>query len=114
MRTHHGQFEAVLFDFDGTYADTAADMVAALNLMRAQRQHPPIPFEVARPYVSHGSRALVNLGFEDADEIQKRELIQEFLNTYEADVAIHTRPFTGIEEWIASLESRAIPGNCHQ
>ena len=34
--------KAVLFDLDGTFADTAPDLAAALNHTRATRQLPPL------------------------------------------------------------------------
>jgi len=46
--------KAVLFDLDGTFADTAPDLAAALNHTRATRHLPPLPIEVLRPQASHG------------------------------------------------------------
>ena len=40
---------AVLFDFDGTLADTAPDLAAAVNRMRAEQGHEPLPLERLRP-----------------------------------------------------------------
>jgi phosphoglycolate phosphatase-like HAD superfamily hydrolase len=45
--------KAVLFDLDGTFADTAPDLAAALNHTRATRRLPPLPLEVLRPQCSH-------------------------------------------------------------
>ncbi|HCI14364.1 MAG TPA: phosphoglycolate phosphatase, partial [Gallionellaceae bacterium] len=47
--------KAVLFDLDGTFADTAPDLAAALNHTRATRGLPPLPLETIRPQASHGS-----------------------------------------------------------
>jgi phosphoglycolate phosphatase-like HAD superfamily hydrolase len=38
--------KAALFDLDGTFADTAPDLAAALNHTRAMRNLPPLPIEV--------------------------------------------------------------------
>ncbi|MGA7750545.1 MAG: hypothetical protein WCA63_10390, partial [Gallionella sp.] len=38
-----GVIKAVLFDLDGTFADTAPDLAAALNHARARRNLPPLP-----------------------------------------------------------------------
>lgn len=56
--------KAVLFDLDGTFADTAPDLAAALNHARARRNLPPLPIEVLRPQCSHGSRGLLKTGFD--------------------------------------------------
>ncbi|HMH18723.1 MAG TPA: HAD hydrolase-like protein, partial [Burkholderiales bacterium] len=47
---------AVLFDLDGTFADTAPDLARALNRVRAEKGLAPLPPEVARPYTSSGAR----------------------------------------------------------
>ncbi|MCL4471783.1 MAG: HAD hydrolase-like protein, partial [Gammaproteobacteria bacterium] len=49
---------AVLFDLDGTLADTAPDLGHALNLQRERHGLPPLPMETIRPYASHGTRGL--------------------------------------------------------
>ncbi|MDH5594907.1 MAG: HAD hydrolase-like protein, partial [Gammaproteobacteria bacterium] len=45
----------VLFDLDGTLADTAPDLASALNKVRAEEGLPPLPYETIRTEVSHGS-----------------------------------------------------------
>jgi N-acetyl-D-muramate 6-phosphate phosphatase len=54
---------AVLFDLDGTLADTAADLGNALNRVRADRALPPLPLATLRPQSSHGARGLLAAGF---------------------------------------------------
>ena len=54
---------AVLFDLDGTLLDSAPDMVAAINLMRAERGEAPMPLAELRPHVSKGSRAMSAAAF---------------------------------------------------
>ena len=54
--------EAVLFDLDGTFADTAPDLGAALNHVRALHDMPPLPIATLRPQASHGSQGLLKLG----------------------------------------------------
>ena len=41
--------KAVLFDLDGTLLDSAPDMLAAVNAMRAARELPGMPLEALRP-----------------------------------------------------------------
>ena len=47
---------AVLFDLDGTLLDTAPDMVGALNALRREQGLEPLPYELVRSAVSHGTR----------------------------------------------------------
>ena len=55
--------EAILFDFDGTIADTAPDLGYALNRQLIARGFSPLPIEQIRTQASAGSRGLLNLGF---------------------------------------------------
>ncbi len=100
--------QAVLFDLDGTLADTAPDMVGALNLLCLERGKEPIPFPVARPHVSHGSRALVNLGFPDASETDAAMLVARFLELYRRNLCTATQVFDEMNEVLATLERQRI------
>ena len=53
---------AVLFDFDGTLADTAADLGAAVNEMRRHRGMNDLAVAAVRPYASMGARGLLRVG----------------------------------------------------
>lgn len=48
---------AVLFDLDGTLADTVPDLAAAANKVRVDRGLEPLAYEALRPMASHGARA---------------------------------------------------------
>jgi N-acetyl-D-muramate 6-phosphate phosphatase len=50
--------KAVLFDLDGTLADTAPDMAHALQKMRTDRGMPPASFAKLRARVSAGARGV--------------------------------------------------------
>ncbi len=101
---------SVLFDLDGTFADTAQDMAFAINRLLELRDRAPLPFEEIRPRVSHGGRALVQLAFGlepgDAGYEDRR---REFLDIYSKNLANHTVPFPGISDLLSQLESEAIP-----
>jgi phosphoglycolate phosphatase len=74
----------ILFDLDGTLADTAPDLVAVLNRLLAEAGRPPVPYAIARNQVSHGAVGLLRLGFGfAADTPVDAELRQAFLELYE-------------------------------
>jgi 2-phosphoglycolate phosphatase len=100
---------AILFDLDGTLLDTAPDMVSALNALRQEENLPELPFPQVRPLVSHGAQALVRHGFPDAQGQHFESLRQRFLSLYARTLAVRTRPYDGVAEALAYLESRAIP-----
>jgi len=101
--------KAVLFDLDGTFADTAPDLAAALNHTRATRHLPPLPLETIRPQASHGSRGLLKTGFGiEPDAPDYGALRDIFLDYYARNICVHTRLFAGMAELVAALEQRGI------
>ncbi|QKT04773.1 phosphoglycolate phosphatase [Ectothiorhodospiraceae bacterium 2226] len=101
---------AVLFDLDGTLADTAPDLAYALNAVREEQGEAPLPFEAIRPVVSHGARALIELGFGLAPTAAGFEALrQRLLTIYQDNIARHTRLFPGMESVLDTLEARGIP-----
>jgi len=56
--------EAVLFDLDGTLADTAPDMALTVNRMLEKRGQPAVPVEAVRPHVSKGARGMIGAAFD--------------------------------------------------
>ena len=100
---------AVLFDFDGTFADTAPDLAAAINRLRLERGLKELPVNDIRPYASMGARGLVRVGFgltpEDADYPALRD---EFLARYDERVCVDTRLFPGMMELLGELKRRGI------
>lgn len=101
--------KAVLFDLDGTFADTAPDLAAALNHARATRKLPPLPLETIRPYASHGSNGLMRCGFDiDSDTPGYKALRKTLLEHYTNNICVHTRLFDGIAELVDELEQRGI------
>ena len=101
--------KAVLFDLDGTLADTARDLGAALNRLLAEENLPPQPYEAVRPIASHGARGLVSLGFGiDKTHPRFEEYRLRFLEQYDHDFSSHTTLFDGINELILALEARGL------
>jgi phosphoglycolate phosphatase len=101
---------AVLFDLDGTFADTAPDMAYALNRLLELHDRPPLPFELIRRHVSHGGRAMIAIGFGlSPQDGGFEELRRDFLDIYAANLARETVPFPGVLELLDSLEARNLP-----
>nr|WP_315466733.1 HAD-IA family hydrolase [uncultured Undibacterium sp.] len=97
--------KAVLFDLDGTLADTAPDLAAAVNLMRVNRGLIAAPYLSLRPFASAGARGLIGAGFQIAPEHPEYEAMRlEFLANYEASIAVHSQLFSGVKELLSGLE----------
>ncbi|WP_269619244.1 HAD-IA family hydrolase [Zhongshania sp. BJYM1] len=97
---------AVLFDLDGTLLDTAADFTAVLNSMLAEHNRPLQNYDAVRRRVSDGARAVVSLGFEQAEGSDGfADLLNEFLDRYLAQLSISTTLFPGMDEVLTHIES---------
>lgn len=101
--------KGVLFDLDGTLADTAPDLVAALNLSLHDHHLAPVPFETVRTAASHGSFALVDAALPTANAALRTQLQQGLLRHYHHINGVHCQLFAGIEALLLWLDSRAIP-----
>jgi len=102
--------KAVLFDLDGTFADTAPDLGAALNHVLALHGKPPVPLEKSRLQASHGTIGLLGLGFGiSPDDPGFTGLRNEFLEHYTAHICDQTTLFDNMEELITVLEQRGLP-----
>lgn len=100
---------AVLFDLDGTLADTAPDLIAAVNRIVVEESRPSVPASALRPLVSKGGRALLARAFADLPEDTQEALLPRFLAAYAEGLAVHTHPFDGIEPLLADIEGRGWP-----
>lgn len=103
-------YQAVLFDLDGTLLDTAPDLVAVLNRLLQCYERPLVDFESARPYVAEGSRGLIEMGFQmKAGEGHYAQLRQEFLDLYLENIFNQTCFFPGMEQVLQYLERQKVP-----
>lgn len=101
--------KGVLFDLDGTFADTAPDLAAALNQVLEEEGKAPLPFETIRPVVSHGGIALIRLGFNLSEQdIDFERLKKRFLSIYLNNISVLTNVFDGINELLEVLEKKDI------
>jgi phosphoglycolate phosphatase len=99
----------VLFDLDGTLVDTAPDMTAALNRLLEQEGLTALPAERVRNSVSKGSPALVELGFGNALEPQRRDVLrQRFLELYSQGICVDSRLFDGMDGILDELDAAGV------
>ena len=100
---------AVLFDLDGTLADTAPDLGYALNLQLQRRGREPLAIELVRPYASAGARGLLKQGFGMAPGDSSFDAMRaEYLEIYSQNLCRETVLFPGIASLLDSLQKRVI------
>ena len=101
---------AILFDLDGTLADTAPDLGRALNIQRERHGLPPLPDAVIRPYASHGSRGLLGIGFDlRPEDAAFGDMRDEYLALYDEVFCERPMLFEGMAEVLAAIEGRGLP-----
>lgn len=95
----------VLFDLDGTLLDSAPDMLATVNRMRATRGKEPMPLAELRPHVSRGSRAMSAAAFPELAGEVSPAMIREFLDIYETELGRSSMLFDGVAELLDAIEA---------
>src|ERR1044072_6173495 len=97
--------QAVLFDLDGTFANTARDRAPAVNPMRAARGLPPVSFEATRPVTSTGARGLLRVGFDMTPEhADYAAMGEEFFDIFAPNLCVGSRLFPGMTELLEGIE----------
>lgn len=101
--------ELVLFDLDGTLADTAPDLAGAVNRMLLARGRAPLPLADLRPVASHGARGLIGRAFGvTPSQAEFEALRQEFFREYEGALCVESSLFPAMDEALAEMESRGV------
>jgi phosphoglycolate phosphatase len=92
----------LVYDLDGTLADTAGDLMGALNAVLVAEGLAALPVENARQLLGMGGRALIQRGFavsgQELSPQKLQVLFGDFLAHYNAHIAIHTRLYDGVAE----------------
>lgn len=103
------QPKAILFDLDGTLADTAPDLGGAINIMRQKRAMPALPIADLRQMASSGSRGLLASGFNlTPEDANFAEYQAEFLDIYRKNLVEDTVFFDGVADVIHTLAKKNI------
>lgn len=101
--THEAQAKPLLvFDLDGTLAETAGDLISTLNVILAREGLRKLPMEEARPMIGAGMRTLIKRGFSAGGSALSDERLEElflaFLAHYDDHIADETRLYPGVIE----------------
>jgi len=98
----------IVYDLDGTLADTAEDLVATLNWLLAKEGLKPMPVESAGSLVGAGARALIKRGFaasgKSLDAQAMEALFADYLSYYGAHIMVRSRLYPGVDKALAAFE----------
>ena len=103
--------KSVIFDLDGTLADTSADLIAAANAcFAAMGQGEPLDPAADALTAFHGGRAMLRLGFErlgiDWDEANVDAEYPKLLDYYSYHIAVHTTLYPSVISALEELKRR--------
>jgi phosphoglycolate phosphatase len=100
---------ALIFDLDGTLADTAPDLLGATNAVLAARGRPLLDLAHLRHMVGFGARALISQAMEASGtpvtEDEMPALVEIFLDHYRDHIADSSRLFPHVAETLATLKA---------
>lgn len=97
------KWEAVVFDLDGTLADTLRDIAEAANAALVKNGFPPCPLEQYPLMVGNGLRKLVERAAAGADKTAVLNIVEDFLSIYDRDCLVHTKAYPGMNDTLAAL-----------
>lgn len=98
--------ELLVFDLDGTLADTRVDIAQAVNIALAQSGLPALPCAKIISFVGHGAYHLLHSCFAHhgcQDEVLLDRAVDTFRCYYEEHVADGTTLYPGVAETLAQL-----------
>lgn len=100
----------VLFDLDGTLADTLPDLAYALNRALEAEGLEPLSEDAIRPLITEGGRVMVDMAVGERRDAETKERMRHtFLDAYSKNLAKETRLFPEMESVLETLDERRIP-----
>ncbi len=101
---------AVMFDLDGTLADTLHDLTEATNRLRGEHDLSPLPAERYRYLVGQGAPWLVQHALElPDDDAQIAPAVERFKHHLAQQNDAHTTLYPGIAGMLDALAQRQMP-----
>ena len=95
--------ECVVFDLDGTLADTVADIAYSVNLTRREYGLDPLPISLVISYTGDGARKLLERSFTD-HPIDLDEGVGRMVRHYYENPVVSTKLYPGVRDGLAALK----------
>lgn len=100
----------IVFDLDGTLIDTAPDLAAATNHVMSRLGLASVDEREILPFVGHGALKMIEQAARahgrTLDERELYDLFEIFLLHYADNIAVHSRPYAGVEEALSQLKDQ--------
>lgn len=102
--------QALLFDLDGTLIDSAPDLAASANEMRASRGLAALPLAQLRPMVGSGARGMLEVSMAVLPGQPEFDALRdEFLTIYARRLLDETRVFDAMQTVLHEIEAMRVP-----
>ncbi len=105
----HSKRCGIIFDLDGTLADTLDDIASALNTALRSIGRPEAPRDVVRTWIGDGLPTLCRRALPDVDAETLQRFILTALDAYRRHPLDHTTLYPGIRELLDELHRRGVP-----
>ena len=96
--------ELILFDLDGTLVDSATDLYRAMNMSLNTLQLPLVTEHQVRTWIGKGTAVFCQSTLQyltgQVDPAQHQQLLDTFLDIYNAEPCVDTQPFAGIVDFL--------------
>ena len=107
----------ILFDLDGTLADTAPDLLTAHNHVMKKFGYQTKNIDEIRNYVGHGAAVMIGKSIwssarkelsKISDQKIKDDMTSEFLNFYKENIVVKSKLINGVYEFLKWAKSNNI------
>lgn len=102
--------KGVIFDLDGTLADSIADIADSMNIVLKEQGFDTHDYETYKTYVGRGVRSLVQQALPEAhrDEETYEKSFQKMMTIYDDNCINKTCLYPGIADLLSELQARNI------
>jgi phosphoglycolate phosphatase len=103
-------YKAIIFDLDGTLLNTLEDLTNSMNRVLTKEGFPIHPLDAYRYFVGNGATMLVTrtLPPENRDDETIRRCLKMFLEDYNQNWNIKTKPYKGVPGMLDALAARGL------
>jgi phosphoglycolate phosphatase len=104
------KYEAVLFDYDGTVADSLADIAFAVNRALRLAGLPEREEQTLKGFMGSGARVLLQRAAPAGKDAATLEaLYDEYVSYYAAHANDRTQPYPGVTEMLSRMHAAGLP-----
>lgn len=113
--------QLIMFDLDGTLADSAADITTALNRALDDLALPPVADEVVRNGIGRGAARLMDVALQHVRpqldnamqrQVENEQLLSAFMHRYEDAVCEFSTVYPGVREFLDAAKAQSINMAC--